>query len=286
MPHMFIGSDMAKSPKIEVTESEEQLIDRAQSAVSQSNWVVGECASKWTQKYARGRTDADFGRQVGLSGDQVFQRRRVWETFSDVFNEYGELKWSHFYVALNWDDAPECLQWADEQTATVSEMKAWRRAQRGEDLTEDLSSEPPLDEWAAANVLSISSDAASEVKPAGDPSATVPFTPGQSSEREAADTVPAFAREAGGEFSEDYVPFRNTAGGKAPEGEQADVAVLERPRPTAEALVKRWTSSVARINRMLDEQLVKDVKKLPEKLRVRFVEEVRELAEKVSSAQL
>src|SRR5690606_3437939 len=70
------------------------------------------------------------------SGDQVFQRRRVWETFSDVHENYPKLKWSHFYVVINWEDAADCLQWANDMEATIAEMKAWRRAQHGEDLTE------------------------------------------------------------------------------------------------------------------------------------------------------
>src|SRR5579863_3919925 len=141
------------SGNIEVTESEAELVTRAQIAVSQCNWVVGECAQKWTQKFARGRTDADFAALVGLSPDQVFQRRRVWETFADVHPKYPTLKWSHFYAALTWDDAPECLQWADENDATVAEMKAWRRALRGE----DLSTEAPAEEWGQTGIAYIPS---------------------------------------------------------------------------------------------------------------------------------
>ena len=114
-----------------VTESEENLISVARNAVSQCNWVVGECAANWTQKYARGRTDADFGQMVGLSGDQIYQRRRVWEAFGNSYEKYTNLKWSFFYVALNWEDATKSLNWADENEATVAEMRAWRRAQNG-----------------------------------------------------------------------------------------------------------------------------------------------------------
>src|SRR3954447_26418874 len=119
---------MSKKTASELAETEHDLISRAQVAVSQCNWVVGECAQTWTQKYARGRTDGDFAALLGLTADQVYQRRRVWETFADVYASYPGLKWSHFYAALNWDDAPECLQWADENQSTVAEMKAWRRA--------------------------------------------------------------------------------------------------------------------------------------------------------------
>src|SRR5207249_5275272 len=78
---------------------------------------------------------ADFGELVGMSGDQVYQRRRVWETFADVQVQYASLKWSHFYIAVTWDDAAECLNWANDNDATIAEMKAWRRLQHGEDVT-------------------------------------------------------------------------------------------------------------------------------------------------------
>ncbi|MBX3438790.1 MAG: hypothetical protein KF861_14950, partial [Planctomycetaceae bacterium] len=132
---------MADAATPHPTETEEDLIQRAQEALNQCNWVIGECAAAWTERYARGRTDADFGSRIGLSSDQVYQRRRVWETFGDVRSEYPRLKWSHFYAALNWDDAAECLGWAEEMQATIAEMKAWRRAQHGEDLTERADEE-------------------------------------------------------------------------------------------------------------------------------------------------
>lgn len=119
-----------------VTETERDLIATAQAALSHCNFTVGECAAKWCQRYARGRTDADFGALVGLSGEQIYQRRRVWESFADVVSDYGSLKWSHFYVSLAWDDSAECLAWADENQASVAEMKAWRRMQHGESLDE------------------------------------------------------------------------------------------------------------------------------------------------------
>jgi hypothetical protein len=133
---------MPNTAELPATELDEQgLIDRAQSAVSRCNWDVGECAALWTKRFSRGRTDADFAQLVQLSPDQVYQRRRVWETFADIYHTYPGLKWSHFYAAINWDDAAECLQWAQEIEATVAEMRAWRKAQRGEDLGGDSREE-------------------------------------------------------------------------------------------------------------------------------------------------
>ena len=93
---------------IQTAETEQELISAARLAISNCNWTVGECAAQWTERYAKGRTDADFGELIGLSGDQIYQRRRVWETFADVRDDY-ELKWSHFYVSLTWTDSSECL---------------------------------------------------------------------------------------------------------------------------------------------------------------------------------
>ena len=136
----FMGESLESerlSTDVPAIDSEETLLEQARGALSNCNWVVGECAARWTEKYARGRSDADFGSLIGLSGDQVYQRRRVWESFHDVRDVYPGLKWSHFYVALNWDDAAECLQWSQDQQATIAEMRAWRRAIHGEDLTVD-----------------------------------------------------------------------------------------------------------------------------------------------------
>ena len=48
-------------------DTESALIARAQLALSHCNWEVGECAAQWTKRFARGRTDADFGALVGGS---------------------------------------------------------------------------------------------------------------------------------------------------------------------------------------------------------------------------
>ena len=41
----------------------------------------------------------------------------------------------HFAAAENWDDGFAAVKWAFENGATVEEMTAWRRLQRGEDVT-------------------------------------------------------------------------------------------------------------------------------------------------------
>lgn len=105
----------------------------------ESEWVVGEMADRWMQSYAKGRADSDFAAMIGMCADHVVSRWRVWARFGETKHQFPSLVWSHFFVALEWDDAETCLKWANENAATVAEMKAWRRAMRGEDLTEPES---------------------------------------------------------------------------------------------------------------------------------------------------
>lgn len=117
--------------------SEEKVVTDAQMADSEAKWFIGEAAHLWLERYARGRSDADFGAMLGTSGDQIAIRRRTFARFRDLRKLYKNLRFGHFYAALEWEDAQLNLAWADEMQATVAEMRAWRRAQRGEDLTID-----------------------------------------------------------------------------------------------------------------------------------------------------
>lgn len=247
--------------------SEQELIVIAQEAVSQCNWTVGECAAQWTVKFARGRTDADFANLVHLSPDQVFQRRRVWETFGDVREQYSNLKWSHFYAAVAWDDAAECLQWADEIQSTVAEMKAWRRAQRGEDLTLPGEDEP----------YSLLSGEAVPVRMPSD-GENVPFdggSPGERSESSAEPTAASFAREAG-----EYSPFSPDAmtvpGKPSPGGD-------ERVPPTADQIFKRLTSTCEKFSGLLTDEVIGEFQYLDGKSQRRLQKAVETLMDRLHS---
>jgi hypothetical protein len=268
---------MSKKPT-DIKETEEELISKAQSAVSQSNWVVGECADKWTQRYARGRGDGDFAALLGLTADQVFQRRRVWQTFADVYLNYPELKWSHFYAALNWDDAPECLQWADENQATVSEMKAWRRALRGEDLRTESQTD---DEWGTPAAVSYVPDDHVAVR---DPSEFLEADgrgrstrSSDAESRSSIETVGAVARDS----DPGYSPYRSGAGSPAPRDSDS-VAVAPRPQASPEQLITRMSTTLERINEALTSEMLKQFKSLPEKKRSRFLKAVSGLSTKTA----
>jgi hypothetical protein len=251
-------------------ESEAELVQRAQSALSRCNWEIGECAALWTKKYAHGRTDGDFGAQIGLSGDQVYQRRRVWESFADVHSEYTNLKWSHFYAAINWEDSAESLQWANDLGATVAEMKAWRRSQHGEDLSERAAEDDAP--FGLDNEPHFITAEEGFVQPVGAGAGNGPRARGaRNGEREA--VAASVARDGS-----DYAPFGKGARGPAPGGEDRASSAAVPPL----AVIKRMTSTLEKVDAALTPRVIEAFPEAPIELQQRFLSALDDLISKAS----
>jgi len=251
-----------------VSESEEQLVERAQRALSSCNWEIGECASRWTTKFAKGRTDADFGALIGLSSDQVYQRRRVWETFGDVNENYEGLRWSHYYTCLNWDDAAECMQWASEMQATVAEMKAWRRAQHGEDLStpgdDDDGDYLPVE---AGFVQLIDGEPVERSGRTGESGGSA------SGSRDA--TASSFARESDGEQQDEYTPYSKGARGTAEK-------TATKAAPSSVALIRRAAKALQGINAQLSPEVLEAFSEAPGEIQQDFLKGIKDLYSKAA----
>jgi hypothetical protein len=252
-------------------ESESELVARAQTALSQCSWTVGECAATWTQRYSKGRTDGDFGALIGLSGDQVYQRRRVWEGFGDVREEYPNLKWSHFYTALTWDDAAECLQWANEMQASIAEMKAWRRAQRGENLQEAGDEQPPFDPL----VEFMSPEMAAVRSPDEPVRRGFRETVDGGEERERTAVATGVARAAGSD--EEYAPF-----GKQARGSIAPETSAGRAEPSSEQIYKRLSAALEKCDEALTPGIIEDFSEIPLAVQQRFLDAMSSLSGKAA----
>lgn len=123
---------MPKKPVMDVEEQE--LIERARQAVTSCNWLLGECAFQWTERYSRGRTDLDFAALVGneTQPGHVGRCRRVWATFcveaglAGVKDRWSWLSWSHFDKARSFGEhAIEALDWAQTNDAPIRSMQSW-----------------------------------------------------------------------------------------------------------------------------------------------------------------
>lgn len=268
-------SDVVETTPVE---SEEQLVERAQMAISVSRWVVGECASQWTKRYARGRTDADFAAKINVSPDQVFQRRRVWETYGDIYQNFSELKWSHFYAALNWDDASDCLSWAEDNRATVAEMKAWRRAIRGEDLL----SEPEAGDELAVGAISYIPDQPAFVQDAldafnGTGQRRADGSMGQPGEVDEA-RMAAFARDL--DQGTAYAPFHSGAVSAPTSHDEKSDKSAGAPL-TPEQLARKLCSALERCEKAISEDFVSEFATVPDKLQARLFRVFTMLQEKL-----
>lgn len=261
---------MVEATQSRSKETEQDLIERAQDALNQCNWVIGECAAQWTKRYAKGRTDADFGAKIGLSGDQVFQRRRVWETFSDIHTDYTKVKWSHFYAALNWDDAAECLQWSDEMGSTVAEMKAWRRAQRGEDLTEQGEEDAPFAESAIEHLSPVTGF----VRDPGDETDEGRLRNGNRERGEGSEASTVATAARGTHEDQPYSPFGKEARGPAP-GETAT-----KPRKSAEEILQTLAGALERCDKALTPAVLEDFSSTKPETRKRFLTALQNLNSK------
>lgn len=263
-------------------ETEEELIQKAQTAVSQCNWTVGECATKWTKRFARGRTDADFGELVGMSGDQVYQRRRVWETFAEACDQYSALKWSHFYIALTWNDSAECLSWASENSATIAEMKAWRRLQHGEDVTSNASAEDEA-AWGndgASAFGGFGQNGEAVVRSESDlelPAVRAPMPGSAEGKRGSRENATA---DAAGLSAGEYAPFRT--GAMKPPREVLDEVPGNLPSLSVEQSVKRLATMLERCAKVITPDVQRSFHQLPEKVRVRFLAAMQDLKQRTS----
>jgi hypothetical protein len=126
-------------------ETEQQVIARAVSAreaEGQAWYTIGECADAWCERYAAGRTDADFAKLIGSDRQRVNEAKRVWQRFGSVVRTSGQnLSYSHYVTALGWEDAETYLEMAVECELSVDGMQKRRgidrRIDAGEDLTTD-----------------------------------------------------------------------------------------------------------------------------------------------------
>jgi len=255
-------------------ETEDQLVHTARQAISDANWVVGECSAKWTARYARGRTDADFGLLVGLSADQVYQRRRVWEVFGQRRGQFTGLSWSHFYAALTWNDADDCLNWAMATEASVAEMKAWHR------LRQPAGSDARPADPQAIQLADAPLEAVLPTEPGAEDALIDPVhAPFEPAEAAVSAASPSAARQTG---EAEYYPYRAGAGSPPPADSPAEPAP---PPPSLPERAERLAAALERCARTLDEAFVSGFSGLPAATRQRLLRAARDLMARLESLQ-
>lgn len=116
-----------------VDPNSESFVGRWQSLVSQTNWEKGKIISEWRQaKIDEGATSSQYSDEAWASMvgfvtcQHVGRLRRVYDRFGETWSTYAGLYWSHFWAALDWDDAELWLEGASQSQWSISQMRKTR----------------------------------------------------------------------------------------------------------------------------------------------------------------
>ncbi len=116
-----------------VDPNSESFVGRWQSLVSQTNWEKGKIISEWRQaKIDDGATSSQYSDEAWASMvgfvtcQHVGRLRRVYDRFGETWSTYAGLYWSHFWAALDWDDAELWLEGASQSHWSISQMRRTR----------------------------------------------------------------------------------------------------------------------------------------------------------------
>ncbi|MEM9409849.1 MAG: hypothetical protein AAGA30_01975 [Planctomycetota bacterium] len=121
----------------------EPFLGKWSKLISTTNWEKGKIVVDWQASMAKSElpkssySDERWSQLVGGATPQHIGRlRRTFERYGHVYKEYEGLYWSHFFAALDWDDAEMWLEGAVQNSWSVSKMRNSRwetMGQRPED---------------------------------------------------------------------------------------------------------------------------------------------------------
>ncbi len=129
------------SPQATESDFNQQLpIDQSKSfigkwnrLISTTNWEKGNIVVRWRESLIEEGaspmqySDEAWSRMVGdVTAQHVGRLRRTYERFSATYEKFEGLYWSHFYAALDWDDAEMWLEGAVQNRWSVSIMRRQR----------------------------------------------------------------------------------------------------------------------------------------------------------------
>ena len=110
-----------------------EFVGRWSTLVSTTNWEKGRIIAEWrdalmgSESPTVAYSDEAWSRRVGgVSPQHVGRLRRVFERFGASYSSYVGVFWSHFLVALDWDDAELWLEGATQSGWSVSQLRRTR----------------------------------------------------------------------------------------------------------------------------------------------------------------
>ncbi len=144
MPTKVANQESPATPQTaQTSDTSEPYVHQWNALVSQTNWEKGRIICAWRDTLAAANSSASndlasndasatysdeaWAERVGhVTGQHVGRLRRVFERFGSVHEEYPKLFWSHFQVAIDWDDSEMWLEGSVQNGWSVSQMRAKR----------------------------------------------------------------------------------------------------------------------------------------------------------------
>lgn len=140
--------ELSEQEAAELKEQSADFVGQWNGLISTTNWEKGKIIAQWQKSMAdtdlpqHSYSDQHWATMVGgVTPQHVGRLRRTHERFGHVFQEYKGLYWSHFYAALDWDDAEMWLEGAVQSEWSVSGM----RKKRWETLGADPKDKPKVE---------------------------------------------------------------------------------------------------------------------------------------------
>lgn len=116
-----------------VEETSAEFLGRWHRLVSTTNWEKGRIICQWRMRLQAAGvppalySDEAWSRRVGnVSPQHVGRLRRTFERFGEAHSQFPGLYWSHFFAALDWNDAEMWLEGALRNGWSVAEMRRQR----------------------------------------------------------------------------------------------------------------------------------------------------------------
>ena len=129
--HVAVAEESARDPALEA--ASQPFVGRWNRLISTTNWEKGRIIIEWREALiaagapASQYSDEAWARRVGAAtGQHIGRLRRVAHRFGAVQGEYRGLYWTHFYAALDWEDAEMWLEGAVQSRWSVSDMRRER----------------------------------------------------------------------------------------------------------------------------------------------------------------
>ena len=122
--------ESSESGRLEESDSQSQVfVGRWHRLSSETNWEKGRIIAQWRAALiasgvpANQYSDEAWASRVGhVTCQHIGRLRRVYDRFGETYGEYPKLYWTHFWAAIDWDDAELWLEGASRSRWSISKM--------------------------------------------------------------------------------------------------------------------------------------------------------------------